>query len=116
MAFQITDDMLDYVAEDGHWGKEIGADIANGKQTLPLIYTLEVASPEDRDSLIAMLGNGRDFSRILEQVRKYKGIDHAREVARDYAGRATQSLDGLATNGQAKGFVDLCEYVVGRVY
>ena len=116
MAFQITDDMLDYAADDARWGKELGADVVHGKQTLPLIYTLEVASPRDRSRLLGLLRNGRDFQTVLGQVRKYRGLDHAREVAREFAGRAAQSLEGWTGNGQAKLLRDLCDYVVARSY
>lgn len=114
VAFQITDDTLDYTAADRNWGKPVGGDIAGGKQTLPLIHTLEVASPDDRSALLGMMNNGRDFQGVLSHIEKYNGLDHAREVARDYASRATQSLDGWQGNGQLQPFRDLCDYVVSR--
>ncbi|OPZ08530.1 MAG: Octaprenyl-diphosphate synthase [candidate division BRC1 bacterium ADurb.BinA364] len=116
MAFQITDDTLDFAAESRNWGKPVGGDIANGKQTLPLIYALETATREDRASLLKLLSNGRDFSRILEHVRKYNGLDHARQVARDFADRATRCLDGWTAQGTSERFLELCSYVVNRAY
>jgi len=45
-AFQIADDVLDYVSDAGTLGKNIGDDLAEGKATLPLIYAIERAPPE----------------------------------------------------------------------
>ncbi len=116
MAFQITDDTLDYVASSDQWGKTVGTDVANGKQTLPLIYTLEVAEPEDRSNLIRLLNNGRDFHDVLKHIEKYRGLDHAREVADDYSGRALACLDRLAANDQTAAMRQLCDYVTRRSF
>ncbi|MCX7015668.1 MAG: polyprenyl synthetase family protein [Candidatus Sumerlaeota bacterium] len=117
MAFQITDDVLDYQATDERWGKALGSDVVHGKQTLPLIYTLEVASPQDRAELLGLLNNGRDLSLILPRIEKYRGLDHARAVADEFAGRATLSLEGwAAADGAVQALRDLCAYVVSRSY
>ena len=48
MAFQIVDDCLDLVGEEGRMGKSLGTDIATGKITLPLIRLLEEMPPSGR--------------------------------------------------------------------
>src|SRR5262249_1603486 len=45
-AFQIADDVLDYVSDSGTLGKNIGDDLAEGKPTLPLIYAIARSAPE----------------------------------------------------------------------
>src|SRR5262249_10943299 len=44
VAFQIADDSLDFVADQDRLGKAIGADLREGKRTLPLITMLDRAS------------------------------------------------------------------------
>lgn len=95
MAFQITDDALDYEAQGDQWGKRVGADLKEGKQTLPLLYTLEGASPSDREDLIRELNNGRDFDVVHGYVKRYGGIDHSLEVAADYTRKALENLQSL---------------------
>lgn len=114
MAFQITDDTLDYTAQDEKWGKGVGTDIANGKQTLPLIYTLEVAEPGDRTELLRLLNNGREFSDVLRHIQKYRGLDHARQVASDFSSKAIACLERLSPSAPAAIMRQLCEYVTGR--
>ena len=48
MAFQMTDDTLDYMAKEKDFGKAIGKDLEEGKMTLPLIYALKKAKPAER--------------------------------------------------------------------
>jgi len=55
MAFQMADDLLDYTATADQLGKNPGADLREGKLTLPLIYSLERAVPEDREWMTQML-------------------------------------------------------------
>lgn len=95
MAFQITDDTLDYEAQEDRWGKRVGADVQEGKQTLPLLYTLSRASDTDRAELIHTLGNGRDFETIHHHVRKYGGIEFSLERAAEFTKEATDVLDEL---------------------
>ncbi len=55
MAFQLTDDMLDFTAKEETLGKPVGGDLREGKITLPLIYALESANSEERRSVEVIL-------------------------------------------------------------
>jgi len=92
VAFQITDDALDYEAQGARWGKRVGADLAEGKQTLPLLHTLEAASDEDRAALRAVLSDGRDFDAVHSFVHRYKAIEHSLDVAASHGSKAVGSL------------------------
>lgn len=114
IAFQITDDTLDLVAEDADLGKEHWADIRNGKQTLPLIHTFQVANPTDQADLLNCWNNGRDSERIMAHIRKYKGVEFALETARGFATTAKQQLDALRPSRAIELFRELSDYVVQR--
>jgi octaprenyl-diphosphate synthase len=61
MAFQLIDDMLDFVSREATLGKPVGGDLREGKVTLPLVYALETASPAERRMIETVLrdpGNG----------------------------------------------------------
>src|SRR5690606_22003638 len=98
MAFQITDDALDYEAQGDQWGKRVGADLQEGKQTLPLLRTLQVASPEDREVLLRTLSNGRTFETVHSLVKQYQAIDFSLEKAGEFSRAATDILDGFEDN------------------
>lgn len=116
LAFQITDDALDYVATDEHWGKSVGMDLVTGKQTLPLILTLQDATAEDRQQLEAMLSNGRDFAAISHLLDRYDAINRSLDVAQDYARQALSHLQGLPITDETayEHLLALPDYVVNR--
>ncbi len=76
-AFQLIDDVLDY---GGDLGKNLGDDLAEGKPTLPLIYTMRCGSAEQASVVRkAVQAGGRgDFTRVLEAIRACGALDNAR--------------------------------------
>ena len=95
IAFQITDDLLDYVARPEQLGKEIGMDVSAGKQTLPLLLAMARATEQDRDTMADRLGNGKDFDLMLGIIRQNDGLGQAQEEARRFADRAGRALARL---------------------
>lgn len=117
VAFQITDDTLDYEAQEDRWGKRVGSDVAEGKQTLPLLHTLDHASPEDRALLVRTLEGDRDFETIHALVKKYRGIDAALERAGECSRDALALLDAVGTDNEATRLLrTLAEGVLVRQY
>ena len=83
LAFQIVDDMLDYAGDSAVTGKKTGADLAEGKMTLPLIVLLEQADdPEEIRALLAEQDDSKKFASIMEQMRRYKTLAACREITR----------------------------------
>jgi len=114
IAFQITDDLLDLVAPDEQTGKPRWADIRNGKQTLPLIYTFEKASDEDKQLLVKLWNNGRDPGQIMPLIEKYGGVDYALDEARKYAVAAQEQIADLPRTRPVELLHQIAEYVVNR--
>ena len=92
-AFQIQDDLLNLVGDDGY-GKEIDGDIWEGKRTLMLIHTIQESTTKERARLSEILGRPRE-GRTLSEVRwirklmdKYGCTEYARKVAHGLAGAA----------------------------
>jgi octaprenyl-diphosphate synthase len=96
MAFQMADDLLDYTSDTVGLGKAVGADLREGKLTLPVIASLEAAPLEDRNWMIDMIqsetfteADFRQFSKLLE---KHGGIARTREKAAKYVSEAKTCL------------------------
>src|SRR5436189_3529124 len=70
VAFQISDDSLDFIADQDRLGKAIGADLREGKRTLPLIAALERAAPEERARVRALLKNRVLQPGEVEEIRQ----------------------------------------------
>ncbi len=116
MAFQITDDTLDYGAQGDNWGKRVGADLAEGKQTLPLLRTLAAATETDREALERVLENGRDFETVQVFVRKYRAIEESLAVAAQHAERALGYLEPLGEEPAGEYLRALTQHVTARTY
>lgn len=101
LAFQITDDTLDYTASDEQWGKNTGGDLAQGKQTLPLILTLQSASEDERRELEQIVDEGHDLVRIRGIMNRHRALERSIELAEDYTQRALDNLEGLPVKDQS---------------
>ena len=96
-AFQVTDDVLDYVGEAGEMGKNVGDDLAEGKPTLPLILARARADAADRAVLDEAIRKGSQDSlpRVLEIIRATGALDSARDKAVAESVHALEALDEL---------------------
>ncbi|MBU8849595.1 MAG: polyprenyl synthetase family protein [Desulfobacterales bacterium] len=99
MAFQMADDLLDYTASAKDLGKNPGADMREGKLTLPMIHSLANAEPDDKkwmqDAIAATKFNPEQFEKLKEKLYKYKGIEYTRKRAREHVKKAKACLDGF---------------------
>lgn len=94
MAFQITDDILDFVSTEEELGKAVGSDLSQGIITLPVIYALktETQGSKLRD-LIKQIAAGLDgLTEALEIVRQGPGISATQAVADQYIRKAKKEL------------------------
>ena len=96
MAFQITDDLLDYRQTSEDIGKPAGHDLAQGFVTLPVIRALEVLDAAGRAELTALITNPKmteaEVARALDIVRTTDGLDYAQAQADAYLERAKNAL------------------------
>lgn len=99
-AFQLIDDVLDYEGETHELGKNIGDDLREGKTTLPLLIAMERATPEQRALLRHAIEHGEleKLQEIVTIVRATGALESTREVARQEARNAAESLKLLPRN------------------
>ena len=119
LAFQIVDDVLDYVADERVLGKPIGGDLREGKVTLPIILLMQRTGPEVAELIRKVIADGEidpESWRSLKEMLRDKGaIDAAFERAVVYADRAKQSmLAAFPTSPERDGLIALADYVVNR--
>ena len=112
-AFQLVDDVLDY---GGDLGKSLGDDLAEGKPTLPLIYTMRCGSAEQA-ALVrkAITEGGRaDFAAVLQAIRASGALDYARAAARREAEAASAAIDALPASQFRRSLLELASFAVTR--
>jgi geranylgeranyl pyrophosphate synthase len=115
IAFQIVDDILDFVGVEETMGKPIGSDLAQGTLTLPSMLLLE---QYPKDNPVKMLFRGSDkknnIKRALEMVRNSSIVDQCYEFASGYCSRACRNLNHLPHNNSRQSLIEMAEYVVSR--
>ena len=118
MAFQITDDTLDYLAKEQEFGKSIGKDLEEGKMTLPLIFALKSATKEEKDKTKDLITGKEDNATviplILSLIQKYKGIDYSLQSAAKYIKDAQAALHIFKECPEINQLNAVAEYVLSR--
>jgi octaprenyl-diphosphate synthase len=118
IAFQMADDLFDYTLQTSDFGKEVGADLREGKLTLPVIYALKQANSSDRDLMIKIIRNTDfttdDFKILLDLLVKYGGIDYTQETAASYIDTAKNALAVFEPSPTKETMLDIADYALQR--
>ncbi len=116
MAFQIADDVLDYVSDADTLGKNIGDDLAEGKPTLPLIHALQNASVQDADTIRRVITTGGldDLDRVLSAIHGSGAIAYSVACAQRHADTATASIAKLPHSVARECLALLARYAISR--
>jgi len=117
LAFQIRDDILDYIGSSKLVGKPLGADIKDKKITLPLIHSLNQASMSERSDVLKQIKSSKkknNIEDIIKFVNKYDGIEYAASVAKDYSSKAKESLSIFKPSESKLALEALVDFVIER--
>jgi octaprenyl-diphosphate synthase len=115
IAFQIVDDILDFIGTEEEMGKPTGSDLAQGTLTLPAMLLLE-RYPEDNPvkRLFQNEDKSKNIGLAIELVRSSSIPQECYAVASDYCARACHNLKLLPDNASRRSLIELAEYVVKR--
>jgi octaprenyl-diphosphate synthase len=118
VAFQIADDALDFGADEDRLGKAIGADLREGKRTLPLIAMLERAAPPEAERVRDLLRRRALGAAEVESIRRlvldHGGVEYARARALEHARAAKGALDVFAPSEAREILALVADFVVER--
>jgi octaprenyl-diphosphate synthase len=117
LAFQIKDDIFDF-GSPGNIGKPTGNDIREQKMTLPIIYTINHGSKEDRSELIDIVKNHNEESKkiktAIQLVINNGGIEYAHKRMTELANEALEIIKPLPESAAKRSLIGLVHYTINR--
>jgi geranylgeranyl pyrophosphate synthase len=115
IAFQIVDDILDFIGTLEELGKPAGSDLAQGTLTLPAILLLDYYPEENPvERLFRSRDEPDNIKRAIELVRNSSIVSECYQVASDYCAKACRNLKLLPDNASRQSFFELADYIVSR--
>jgi octaprenyl-diphosphate synthase len=118
MAFQMADDLLDYTLDTKALGKTAGADLREGKLTLPVIYSLRQAGSADRKKMEALIQDtdfsAEDFGWLVDILINSGAIEYTKTQAEAHIEKAKQSLSIFEGSATKDMLLDIAEYTIIR--
>lgn len=118
VAFQLVDDVLDYQGDAEELGKNVGDDLAEGKPTLPLIYTINNGSEEEAELVKqAIINSSLDkLQQIVDIVQRRGGLEYTQRCAQDHINKAKQAIALLPETEFRSAMEDLADFAIKRTH
>jgi octaprenyl-diphosphate synthase len=120
IAFQLTDDVLDYSAREVVLGKSLGDDFRDGKITLPVVLAFARGSAEERGfwrrTLEQVEQRDGDFSHAIELLERRGALRDTLARAAEYGAAARVALDGFPASAPRDALLDLVDFCIERAY
>ncbi len=114
MAFQITDDLLDFLGTQQQAGKTLGTDLQQGKLTLPLIHWVS-SDDAGKAQRINMIQSQCDTEDLIERMRQSGSIDYALNRVRQHITAAKDSLTDIPQTPAKDALFQLADFVAERL-
>ena len=118
IAFQLIDDTLDYTGDSRELGKPVGNDIQEGKATLPFIFALENAKPNEQARLREIFNTEKiepaDFKELRDLVIRTGGIDYTQHQAVVHVEKAKAALQIFPPCPTREILSDISDFVIVR--
>ncbi len=115
-AFQLIDDVMDYLSTAEEMGKNVGDDLAEGKCTLPLIHAMREGTEEQRLLVRQAIRKGGldDLQPIMEIVKATGAIEYTQQKAQEEADKAIAALNTLTDSSFKGTLIQLADIAVKR--
>ncbi len=118
VAYQMVDDLLDFIGAERSLGKPVGSDLKEGRATLPLISALRQAGDRERAEFLSMIDDGGlengGWSDIVAFVSRNGGIQYCRDKVAEYGEAAKRALDGIASSDARDALLAIADYVIAK--
>ena len=116
LAFQLIDDVLDYVGDSSKLGKNVGDDLAEGKPTLPLIHAMEHGNESDKKLIKECIRKGGlvHLEEVLQIITKTDSVNYVINKAQKHAEQAKARLAVFDDSDYKTALLSLADIAVAR--
>lgn len=115
IAFQIVDDILDFIGTEEELGKPIGSDLSQGTLTLPALLLAERYT--ENNPVVRLFDGGdkqENIKLVIQEIRNSTIIPDCYQKAAEYRDTACRHLDSLPANDSLQMLLDIADYTVHR--
>ena len=118
MAFQLSDDVLDYFGDSSKMGKSVGKDFFEGKVTYPVIHCFKKSDKKSK-KIIAKLffkrkRSKKDLAVLLNLMKKTNTYKSSIEFVRKYAEKAKTNINKFEGNKYKVYLDELVDHLIIR--
>ena len=118
MAFQLSDDVLDYYGDSSKMGKSVGKDFFEGKVTYPVIHCFKKSDKKSK-KIIAKLffkrkRSKKDLAVLLNLMKKTNTYKSSIEFVRKYAEKAKTNINKFEGNKYKVYLDELVDHLIIR--
>jgi len=117
IAFQIKDDLFEFVGKKSIIGKPVGRDVKENMLTLPLLHTVENLPDKESRKILKTMKRGAKTKQVKEIVQKVAtngGVSYARDRLRDYTKSAIDALTIFPDNQYKQSLIDFATFNMVR--
>jgi octaprenyl-diphosphate synthase len=116
IAFQLIDDVMDYLSSAEEMGKNTGDDLAEGKATLPLIQAMKETDPDNRKLIRRAIREGGldDLTPVLDAILATNAIDYTQDMAKQHSQLAKDALSDIKDSSFKDTLFTLADLSVAR--
>lgn len=117
LAFQIRDDIFDYVGKSSIIGKPVGNDLRERKITLPLIYALQNVPEKEAKDIVGIVKSHKkkkELNAVIDFVIQNNGITSAQNRAKELVEKAKNILSDFPDNDSKISLLRLADYIIER--
>ncbi len=118
VAFQLRDDLLDYIGKKKIMGKSSGTDLKEKKFTLPLIHSLNNSSKKEAKEIMHLVKNGsysKSRAIVLDFIKAHNGIEYTVERTSEYCQTAKSKINGFSSSDTKETMIKFVDFISERV-
>ena len=119
MAFQIKDDLFDFLGSENETGKDSGGDVKKNMITLPLIFCLENATRSEKKKLKTLVRSKKKSNSNLREINdlisELGGFDYSKNKLQEFSDKAVAAIDNYDDSETKNSLIKLVEFNVSRL-